>query len=176
LSDWFSNDELFRRELEEGHIHAADVAARLRASGLPVAVTPLEWRQSIEDRHTFSDEIDLTVGTRHPSRVDVKSRRLIFDGPGDYPYPTALVDTVAGWEAKARKPVAIVLASQHTGGLAVIRVSTRQEWTTRRRFDDVRRIEDDFYEVDRHLLASFDEFVAWLRRRECTGDVTDVSH
>jgi hypothetical protein len=166
LSDWFDNDDLFRRELAEGHAYANYVADQIRQRGLQVEVTPMEWRNTIEDRHRFSDEFDLTVGSRRRCRVDVKSRRLAFTGPDDYPWPTALVDTVSGWDAKATKPSAIVLVSQETRGLAVIRVSTQGDWVVRRRFDQVRRIEDDFYEVRRDLLASFDELVAWLRQRE----------
>jgi len=166
MRDWFTNDELFRRELEEGYERAEEVAAALRDRGFRVDVTPLEWRRTIEDRHEFRDEFDLKVGTRRPCRIDVKSRRLEFSGPADYPYRTALVDTVPGWESKARKPVAIVLVSQFSGGLAVVRASTRSKWTVRSRFDTVRQIKDDFYEVDRRLLASFNELVAWLERRE----------
>jgi hypothetical protein len=126
----------------------------------------MEWRDTIDDRHRFSDEFDLRVGVRRPCRVDVKSRRLEFTGPHDYPWSTALVDTVSGWNAKAIKPAAIVLVSQQTRALAVIRGSTEPDWIVRRRFDNVRRIEDDFYEVQRELLASFDDLVEWLRHRE----------
>jgi hypothetical protein len=166
VSDWFDNDELFRRELEEGHGFAVHVAERFREKGIAAHVTPMEWRASIDDRTRFADEFDLKVGERAPCRIDVKSRRLDFTGPHDYPWSTALVDTVYGWKAKDKKPAAIVLVSQATSGLAVIRVSSCGEWVVRRRFDNVRRIYDDFFEVRRELLASFDELVAWLRLRE----------
>jgi hypothetical protein len=175
MTDWFSNDELFRRELEEGHARAEEVAARFRDSGLQVEVTPLEWRHTIEERHRFRDEFDLNVGTRKPCRIDVKSRRLGFTSPADYPYRTALVDTVFGWEAKARKPASIVVVSQLTGGLAIVRSSTSAQWVIRRRFDGVRRIEDDFYEVERELLATFDELVVWLLRRETADDTSPLA-
>jgi hypothetical protein len=166
LTHWFDNDELFRRELAEGHAYANYVADRMRQQGLRVEVTPMQWRDTIADRKRFSDEFDLMVGVRRPCRVDVKSRRLSFSGPDDYPWPTALVDTVSGFDAKANKPAAIVLVSQETAALAVIRGSTESDWMVRRRFDKVRRIEDEFYEVRRELLASFDDLLEWLKRRE----------
>jgi hypothetical protein len=166
MTDWFENDGLFLTELQDGHREAIGVADRLRDRGLAVEVTPFEWRETIDHRHRFADEVDLTVGTRAPCHVDVKSRRLSFRGPSDYPWPTALVDTVSGWEAKTRKPVAVILVSKTTGGLAVVRSSTRAQWTTSRRFDSRRGIEDSFFEVDKELLAPFDEFVEWLHQRD----------
>lgn len=45
MTDWFSNDELFRRELEDGHRWAAVVVARFVAAGLPVChgARPSTW-------------------------------------------------------------------------------------------------------------------------------------
>ena len=88
-----------------------------------------------------------------------------FSGPHDFPYETALVDTAAGWAQKAKKPVAIVLVSQSSDGLAVVRVSGASTWTQTRRFDHKRKIYDTFLEVRRSELASFDEFVTWLKAR-----------
>ena len=112
--DWFDNDELFAELLRTGHQWAERVARELRTHGLHVSVTPMAWRESIECRGEFSDEIDLTVGLRRRKTIDVKSRNLAFTSPEDYPYETALVDTVSGWQAKPRKPAAIVLVSQIT--------------------------------------------------------------
>lgn len=164
--DWFANEELFREELEAGHQAAEEVARRIEAAGIPVSVTPLRLRDSIEERYEFADEFDLLVGERHPCKVDVKSRRLAFTGPADYPYPTAFVDTVSGWEAKGSKPVAVVLVSRLSGGLAVIGLSTREHWSIVRRFDHVRRIEDRFYAVPRERLRSFESFTDYLKERE----------
>lgn len=165
-SDWFENDELFFEELREGHRAAEAVGDALSQRELEVVVTPLEVRERVEDRYDFADEHDLLVGRARPCRIDVKSRGLNFEGPVDYPYETALVDTVAGWRQKTHKPVAIVLVSQATGGMAVIRGSSEDRWRSRRRYDRRRRIEDDFLEVDKHELATFDALVDWLRERE----------
>lgn len=173
--DWFDNDDLFFEQLRDGHLQAERVADVLRTAGLPVVVTPMEVRARVEERGAFADEYDLLVGARRPCPVDVKSRKLYFTGPDDFPYPTALVDTASGWEQKRRKPLAVVLISQSTGGLAVIRPSGASQWTRQRRFDNARRIHDVFLEVERERLATMDEFVAWLRAREDAVDLGDAT-
>lgn len=163
--DWFDDEAKFVRELGVGHRWAQVVAKHLQQRRLSVEVTPMELREHVDERHLFADEIDLTVGNAR-RRVDVKSRDLAFTGPHDYPYPTAFVDTVSGWEKKKHKPCAIVLISQRTNGLAVIRRSTRMAWSQEEHFDRRRKINDMFFMVPREHLASFDEFVDWLRANE----------
>jgi hypothetical protein len=162
-SDWFENDDLFRELLAVGHRWAGVVAAYLRNAGLDVEITPMEWRKTIEHRGEFADEYDLSViGARVPIHVDVKSRALGFTTPEDYPYPTAFVDTVSGWDAKAHKPSAIVLVSQLTGAMLVIPRTSADKWTRAWSRDHVRGIDDWFYMIDRSLLRPMDVFVEWL--------------
>lgn len=164
MSDWFADTELFVSQLREGHEFAELVAERLRGRGIAARVTPMEIRSDIDDRHRFADEHDLTVGRHRDIRIDVKSRNLAFTDAADYPYPTALVDTVSGWEAKTYKPAAIVLVSQITRAMVVVPRSTEGSWTIRRRSDRVRRIDDRFLEVSTALLRPFDELVRWIER------------
>jgi hypothetical protein len=163
--DWFADDDKFVSRLKTGHQYAEYAAERLTQRGLHVEITPLEIREDIEARHRFADEFDLRVG-EGLHIVDVKSRTLKFSGPGDYPYATAFVDTVSSWERKTHKPCAIVLVSQPTGGLAVIRASTRPQWTRSWRYDHDRRIWDWFFEVSCDELATFDQFVDWLHAQQ----------
>lgn len=163
MSDWFDDEALFVSQLRTGHAFAEYVAAQIRRHGLVVRVTPMEIRKDIADRHRFADEHDLTVGRDREVRVDVKSRNLRFSGVADYPYPTALVDTLSGWTAKLAKPSAIVLVSQVTGAMLVVPRSTEPRWIIHRRTDRVRRIDDEFFEVPTSLLRPFDEFVHWLK-------------
>jgi hypothetical protein len=166
VTDWLDNDELFERELAAGHHYAELVAKRLRDDGLVVEVTPMAWRSTIEERAAFANEFDLRVGTKRPAVIDVKSRRERFTAPGDFPYETAFVDTVSGWNAKATKPLAIIMVSQITEAMAVIPVSTESTWTTREVYDRTRKIRDRFYEVRRERLRPLSDLVEWLRARE----------
>lgn len=163
--DWLDDEAKFVDQLRTGYRYAEIVAECLREHLLQVEVTPMEVRDHVDERHRFSDEIDLCVG--HARRlVDVKSRNLEFTGPRDFPYETALVDTVSSWQKKAHKPCAIVLISQRTKGLAVVRASTRTDWKQVERFDKEREIRDLFFEVPRELLATFDEFAEWLKAHD----------
>jgi hypothetical protein len=171
MVDWFENDDLFRRELEAGHRWAEVIARRFLGAELHVEVTPLEWRNDIDDRRRFAGERDLLVG---PSRVHVeaKSRRLHFtDDPATYPFDTAFVDTVSGWDQKPSAPVAVVLVSQLTVGMLVVPVrTTRAQWTIEERRDRVRNISDRWYCVPRPLLLPFDDLVQWLLHHAPGGD------
>lgn len=162
--DWFDNDGLFRSELEEGHRQARKVSLRLEAQGLTTSLTPLAWRSTIDDRHQFSGEIDLKV-ERLP--VEAKSRRLTFtDKPHTYPFATAFIDTVSGWEQKTVKPRAVVLVSQETGCMLVVPVSgSRSQWSIKATRDRVRDIHDEWYVCSRGLLVTFDYFVSWLKKQ-----------
>jgi len=162
MPDWFSDTKLFVSQLREGHEFAELVADRMRGHGIAVRVTPMEIRADIEDRHRFADEHDLTVGRHRKIRIDVKSRNLAFTSRANYPYPTALVDTLPGWRAKTFKPAAIVLVSQITRAMVVVPRSTEARWTVRRRTDHVRSIDDRFLEVPRGLLRSFEDLVHWI--------------
>ena len=169
---WFENDELFFDELSTGHRFTELVATRLRERGVAAEVTPMERRRTIDDRGEFSSEIDLFAGTdRKP--IEVKSRQLTFGtDPRSYPYRTAFVDTVSGWDAKTRKPVAVVLVSQLTQEMLVVPPSRRAHWTVERKHDRVRNITDSWYCAPRGYLRTFDQFVEWLlpdARSESTG-------
>jgi hypothetical protein len=131
-SDWFSNDELFAEELHRGHIWARSVASRLREEGLTVEQPEMRWRDSIDDRGRFASEEDLVVPLPEERfLIECKSRNLHFsDDPRSYPFPTAFVDTVSGWDQKRLKPHAVVLVSQHTDSMLAIAVrETRDAWT-----------------------------------------------
>lgn len=169
MTDWFDNDALFRRELEAGHRWASMVVTRLKEEGVPAELTPLQWREDIKDRHDFAAETDITVPT--PSgviQIESKSRNLRFtDEPSSYPYSTAFVDTVSGWNKKPEKPFAVVLTSQKTSQMLVIpsRQSPRDSWMVKDAYDRVRNIPDQWYEVPRNTLRTFQALVDEIRRR-----------
>jgi hypothetical protein len=102
----------------------------------------------------------LTDGTGH---FEVKSRRLKFHNNIDFPFETAFLDTVSGWEQKSEKPLAIIIVSQITGGIAVAMPDTKPHWETVTTFDRVRHITDTWYTVHRHHLLSFKEFLEEIK-------------
>jgi hypothetical protein len=47
--------------------------------------------------------------------------------------------------------------------MAVIPVSTKEQWTPERRHDNVRKIDDEFFFVRKEFLRPIDDLVEWLR-------------
>lgn len=164
VAAWLQNDGLFKEQLAIGHRWAEHVVSILTAAGLDAEATPMSVRATVEDRGQYAQELDIVV---EGIRVECKSRKLRFtDSPSSYPYRTAFLDTVSGWDAKETKPTAVVLVSQLTGACLVIPVRTsRDSWTTRAIHDRVRNIDERCYECPRELLLPMATFVDWLAKR-----------
>ncbi len=165
MTNWITNDELFKRELATGHVWAAKLADALRTEGLTVELTPMNIRDNVEQRGDFANEGDLVVHTgQGPILLESKSRGLRFTTIENYPYKTALVDTVSGWNQKTDKPKAIVLTSQLTEARLVISVSrTERFWVRKYHHDKKRDIWDCFYEVPKARLVPFQDLIGWLK-------------
>lgn len=171
IDDWLKNDELFRQELTIGHTWAGKVCERLKSAGFNAELTPMEWRQTVERRKDFQDEHDILIHL--PNRtvfVECKSRRLKFTAdPSSFPYPTAMVDTVTGWNRKTVPVSAVCLISQETSEILVIPLSSKSQWKKRTIFDRVRQIKEENYECPRNLLRSFTDFTDWLQSQADPG-------
>lgn len=160
---------LFRSEAKIGQRWAEQVANSLNSSGVDCYATPLEFAQSIEDRVRFENEQDV-VFTSQAGCIEVKSRRLRFtDDPSTYPYATAFVDTVSGWNKKQPKPLAVVLVSQLTTAKLVVPVSTQSQWGRVNAYDRVRQFQENWYTVNKQLLVPFPQLVKWLYDRQVTA-------
>lgn len=167
MSDWFTNDRMFRSQLERGHHWAGRVCDRLVADGHDATLGDLLWRETLADRHAFADEQDILVhlGARC-LRLEVKSRNFAFtDDPATFPYASAMVDTCEGWDAKTSPVCAVVMVSQRTGGMVVAPRSTQDQWRTRRTWDRHRNISVRNYECPRTLLRPYADLSAWLGQR-----------
>lgn len=158
---WRDNAALFISELREGRKWQEWAAKELELRGLLVELPEYSERALIEDadRWTMHDQ-DIVVRNTAVGdcTLEVKSRPLYFLDPPSYPWPTALVDTVDGWAAKAVEPRAVLLVSRPAKRILVVSAATRGRWTVKRARDNVRNTLADFYECPRELLASFE----WL--------------
>lgn len=164
---WSDNDALFFRELAEGRRWQTWIAGELRRAGLEVEEPPLTIRDRIEDASRWSaDDSDLIVHGPERMVLEVKSRgasaRFWWDGDRlVYPYPTALVDTVAGWEAKRERPRAVLVVCRQTRAVVVVSAATQPRWERVPMFDRVRGIRDLFYTCPVAPLRP----LPWLIRR-----------
>lgn len=159
---WRENEALFRRELEEGRRWQAWAAGELSLHlGMRVEMPDYEFREHIRDSGRFTtNDCDLTIrGTAVGDVVlEVKSRPVYFGDALGYPYPTALIDTVDGWETKRIEPRAVLLVSRTARRILVVPTATKPRWQVATRRDGVRQTLDRVYEIERRFLQSF----AWL--------------
>jgi hypothetical protein len=149
--DWLSNDpaadKIFRGNLEAGYKVQLEVATLLRALGHRVEVPPLRVREDISEIRGYVNTYDLKIGSNRIA--EVKSRRLRFTSPDDYPFRTIFVDTVSGWSQKAPKPDYYIVVSRETGRSIYTQGKLSLFWDVEERFDRERNISDRFYVADR---------------------------
>ena len=158
---WRGNDALALQELETGYRYQYLVGERLRLAGLSVGLPELEIAETAEEALAFAQERDLTVNGHV---LEVKSRALYFTSPSDFPFETAIVDTVRGWDQKQPEPLAVVMVSQSTEAMVVLPVRrSRSAWTTAILRDRVRDLTDTFYLAPRSSLVPFSSLVRFLQ-------------
>jgi len=153
---WSENTEQFLKYLNSGYGWQFYVWSFLRMQKLDVGLEPYAFRESIEQADDFKDEPDITFFDRH---IEVKSRKLAFTVPSDFPYRTVIIDTVSGHKKKKRKPSCHICVSRKTGGMIVLSKRTRKHWVKEERFDADRRIYDWFFECDQKLWVPIEQLV-----------------
>ena len=162
--DWFDNDDLFLRECAEGHRWERYVAELLRRKGVDAACLKQELRAHVSEAPSYLTDSDVVVTLASGRQLvfEVKSRRVFFNGPRDFPDEDIFVDTVSGWEGKDPKPAAVICISQLTKRVIVLATATQPQWRQERRRDRVRDIETTFYAAPRELWAPLGALVRRL--------------
>jgi len=159
---WADNDELFKKELEAGFEWQLKVAKYLKQCGFNPKVPKLTFRDKIADAHLYKDLEDIECCGK---LIEVKSRKLYFTCPNDFPYDTIMIDTTDGWDGKENKPDAYVCISRFTDKMIVLPSrKTCKHWVKTRRFDNTRKIYVDSYECHREHWRSMDSFVLALNK------------
>jgi len=165
MTSWIENDTLFKKELETGNHWSNHVASVLNENQIPCYATKMVFRDSIEEISDFSKNDKDIVLTNPTGHIEVKSRNLKFDvTPESYPYETAFVDTLDGWNKKAEKPLAVVLVSQRTSELLVIPTTSEPYWGQETKYDNVRGIYDTWLTVHKTHLRPLSDLLDHLRR------------
>lgn len=167
---WMENEKLFRSELTEGDQWTRQVGKDLIEAGIAegrIVIPEFHIRESVDDRFKFQNEKDIVVTMPEgqlPVVIECKSRRLEFgDDPASYPYSTAFVDTVTGWERKIPTPFAVVLTSRTTGShLCIAPRTSKDRWKVTKKHDRVRNITETFYECPRAALLPFEALIERL--------------
>lgn len=157
---WIENERLFTDELIAGYGWQLCIADYLKSLGFQTYIPKLTVREDIKDISQYSDAPDIECEGRI---LEVKSRDIYFTCPEDFPYETILVDTVAGWTAKERKPTEYICLSIQTGSMICLCGETQPLWKTQERRDHKRHITDVFYEAKKELWISMDSFISQLK-------------
>lgn len=156
--NWFANDELFFKECREGHKWQVHVGEFFASQGLPVQIPELTFRGNPNVLDYTDADAKLWAEARQKSEmarveyvntkdllvcgkvIEVKSRRLKFTCPSDYPFSMIFVDTVSGYDQKDPKPVMYVCVSQETGKMICTLTRNSHLWSKTKTFDKVRKI------------------------------------
>lgn len=163
---WIQNDKLFFAELEKGNYWANYVANYLNSQEVECYTPESKVRGSISEIEEFSINEKDIMFTSASGHLEVKSRNLSFGAEVEsYPYKTAFVDTLGGWNKKAEKPLAVILVSQRTKEMLVVPVSTEPYWGTESKYDTVRQIHETWITVDKSYLKPIGDLIEWLKRR-----------
>lgn len=157
---WSANTDLFLKELRAGYDWQILPLFFFRLHGLPAEMPALTIRKDIAEADRWKDSQDITIGT---NAIEVKSRNEEFTSSDSFPYPTAIVDTVSGYDAKQQKPLAYVFVSRPTGAMLCVRGTSSYRWTKTKKRDKVRNISDEFYVCPKSELRSMSALIRTLK-------------
>ncbi len=153
---WIENEELFKKELLEGFKWQIHVAKHLDSLGFDVDVPQLRVRQNTSEIPAFADEPDIIWEDKI---FEVKSRKIRFRTPNEFPFKSIFVDTVKGWEDKKHKPDGYICVSTLTGAMICLSGKTQWRWNKLRKHDMTRDIDDWFYEADKSLWVPIEKMI-----------------
>jgi hypothetical protein len=157
---WQNNDELFFKELKQGYYWQHLPLTFFELHGLEVQMPELKFRASIKEAEKWKNSSDLIV---NGFIIEVKSRNESFTSPESFPYETILVDTVSGYDAKDVKPLAYIMISRPTGAMLTLRSTSSKGWQKESKFDNIRKITDDFYLCKKKRLQTLDVLVSYIK-------------
>lgn len=153
------SQKVFEEQLSIGSKWADYVANYLNSKGVLCLATPMRVAQTKEEIQEFTlNDKDITF-LEMPGNLEVKSRNLGFNNTvNSFPFHTAMVDTVSGWNQKSEKPIAVVCVSQVTKCLLVIPTETEHLWGQETQYDKLRGHSDTFYVVPKEHMKP----ITWL--------------
>lgn len=168
IENWLANDELFFEQSHIGRQWELYIGLLLLNEGFAVKLTPKKDLEARDDIKKYKNQKDIIVGSFESDKqiyFEVKSRKLVFTEPSDFPFDTALVETVGSWKNKKEKPHVILLISQKTKKIVGINRNTEDKWAIKKdQYDSVRKITDPSYLVPKELLTEWESIVNWLHK------------
>lgn len=149
-----------------GHQSEIRVAKLLRYWGYDVPDPVYELQREGRTRALIEDfgrnQKDLEVMGIY---LEVKSRTLSFTSRADYPYQTCLLETVSGYEKKAKKPEVYVVVSQPTGAILCVDARDMKKFAIEEKVDRSRNLKDRWYSAPRVQLRPHTWLEGYLASR-----------
>lgn len=157
----------YKQSFIDGGRWAEYVAETLRTKGVKCSAPPIKIASnSLEIEQMTKFEKDIVFDWTDEC-LEVKSSSTIFPANVlDYPFKSLIVDTVSGFDAKVKKPLAYVFVSQATGEMVCVSCKSMWHWGQTTLHDKQRDIDELFYIADKGLLIPFDELVQYLIKQQ----------
>lgn len=159
---WFQTDRQFRAQQEIGSRAEDLVLQQLLDAGLPAKAGQRGFRERLQDRYRWCNQADIMVAQ---FRIEVKSSRFEFLGPGSWPEEWVEIDPVWKFDQKQPRPFAYVFYSRPMRGLVTAGCRTERLHVLRDRKDRFRKTTDDWYVTAPRYLRRFDELVNTIMGR-----------
>lgn len=147
----------FLAHLAASHDAVWKVARYIQRTGFNVMVNAGHDTSTFETRMSHVDNGDLSI----VHRIEVKHLRKEFTSAEDWPFPDVIVCAKQAFDKAKPKPFQFILVNRAETHIAIVRGSTRPQWTVMENVRDS-RYEDraqDFYVCPLHLVQ-FREFNA----------------
>lgn len=169
----FSKEELKARFLV-GKQWEEYVCEKLVEEDIPAEMTCEGWIEGANVRQLTEEDQDIVIPTDgEPIVIEVKSRhgKTQFGWePESYPYDTAIVETLPGWNAKKVKPDYYVLVSADSGAILVADENDHEHWLEGLFYDSYERKRNRCLVVPIEHLKTWDWFIDDLKRRLASND------
>jgi len=180
MTKWLENEELFQREVRQGHHWERWVAMFFVLNGLSCKVQEQTVRENVEDRHEYAGTTDLEL---EGLPVEVKTTRFAWT---DRRCPDPLyVMSTHKWEKMDPKPFAVVLVCKGDGTIRALPGAVVPKLPTREVHDRVRDVKYTAYLARKDQWRTVDRLMESVRnstggekpdapaREGSDGDVTE---
>jgi len=159
---WIEDEAYFRDQCATGKSFEKFVVEKLIAAGIAdVEHEDAGFRKDISEIHKFTKSSgDLKI---KGWPFEVKSRSENFQTPEDWRFWPMFVDTVSSFDKKLVRPTGYIFVSQSTGALMGVSSKYKDKWTVVKKWDNKRKISEQFYCVSREYVIGETRLIERLK-------------
>lgn len=155
----------YMKAFGEGQRVAEKVGLFLNHQGVDCKVTELSLAKDPSEWSDYTEN-DKDIILPNGDVIEVKEINQRFTGePSSWPFREVIVDTYSGYEAKKVKPIAYIFVSKQTKALLSMPTEKPRGWKVVKKWDQYRRIHEDFYFAPTSMLRPIEALVEYLKKR-----------